>query len=457
MSLTASVVSAAILEGNLIIGLSDGSVINCGYVQGPPGLKGDAGPMGADGDAGRDGNTILTVAGTPRNDMGTDGDYAIDNINWRIYGPKSGGVWGKANEMLPSKDNLIANGRGFEGVGGGGGDPGGGGGGIVQVLGGDGIEITPTSTSSSITVSTQIDTFKGLQFDDEVIQVKLGSGLEFDTETGAINNTSSSLQYRGIVDVTSDSSIPAAPNNGDTYANTVKGTISSGWSAIIQSAPASAQIGDLLVYSATNTKWTLIPTGGAESGEGVYLPLSGGELSGPLFCTEIDSGSSETPLALKGAAWYYGPVNDDKAITTRKYVSDNYATQTALQDEADTRDTGDKVNLGLIEANKSDIESIEANYAKKSDVATATAALPYTIETDKALRLADIEVKNRFTGEVAPMYAGGEIYLTDNLSFFSNVRFTGTNNITTSSDAQGIIVDGANLMPKNLLSLPELT
>ena len=108
--MTASVVSAAILEGNLIIGLSDGSVINCGYVQGPQGLKGDPGPMGADGDAGRDGNTIITVAGTPRNDAGKDGDYAIDNVNWRIYGPKSGGTWGKANDMLPSKDNLITNG-----------------------------------------------------------------------------------------------------------------------------------------------------------------------------------------------------------------------------------------------------------------------------------------------------------------------------------------------------------
>ena len=418
--MTTSVVSAAILEGNLIIGLSDGSVINCGYVQGPPGLQGNPGPMGADGDAGRDGNTIITVAGTPRNDTGTDGDYAIDNVNWRIYGPKSGGTWGKANDMLPSKDNLITNGRGFEGVGGGGSDSGGGGGGgIVQVRGGEGIEVTPTDVSPSVTISAQIDTFKGLEFDDEVIQVKLGSGLEFDTQTGAINNTSSSLQYRGIVDVTNDSSIPANPNNGDTYANTVKGNLSSGWSAAVQSAPASGQIGDLLVYNSTNTKWTLIPTGGAESGEGVYLPLSGGELSGPLVCTEIDSGSSETPLALKGAAWYYGPVNDDKAVINRKYVSDNYAS--------------------------------------KSDLATTTAALPYIIETDKSLRLVDIEAKNRLTGEAAPMYAGGEIYLTDNLGFFSNVRFTGTGNISTSSDQQGIIVDGTALMPKNLLSLPELT
>ena len=89
-----SVVSAAIIEGNLIIGLSDGSVINCGYVQGPQGLSGPQGPMGATGDRGTDGNTILTVGGTPGNEMGSDGDYAIDNINWRIYGQKSGGVWG---------------------------------------------------------------------------------------------------------------------------------------------------------------------------------------------------------------------------------------------------------------------------------------------------------------------------------------------------------------------------
>ena len=122
----ASVASAAIIEGSLIIGLDDGSIINCGFVQGPQGLKGDPGPMGATGDPGLDGNTIHTVAGTPRNDMGRDGDYAIDNVNWRIYGPKSGGVWGKAKSMLPDKENLITNGR--EGGGSGGGSMGGGGG-----------------------------------------------------------------------------------------------------------------------------------------------------------------------------------------------------------------------------------------------------------------------------------------------------------------------------------------
>ena len=126
----ASVASAAIIEGSLIIGLDDGSIINCGFVQGPQGLKGDPGPMGATGDPGLDGNTIHTVAGTPRNDMGRDGDYAIDNVNWRIYGPKSGGVWGKAKEMLPGPENIIENGRntgaatGGGGAGGGSGDGG---------------------------------------------------------------------------------------------------------------------------------------------------------------------------------------------------------------------------------------------------------------------------------------------------------------------------------------------
>lgn len=199
MSLTASVVSAAILEGRLIIGLSDGSVIDCGYVQGPPGLSGEPGPMGATGDSGVDGNTILTVAGTPRNDMGKDGDYAIDNINWRIYGPKAGGVWGKANDMLPSKDNLIVNGRGFEGGAGGSGDSGGGGGGegIRVIDGGDGI--TATAVTSAVTeVSADIDTTKGLQIDAGKIAINVGTGLEFDAATGAIKSQVNAADYAKI-------------------------------------------------------------------------------------------------------------------------------------------------------------------------------------------------------------------------------------------------------------------
>ena len=82
-----SVVSAAIIEGNLIIGLSDGSVINCGYVQGPQGLSGPQGPMGATGDRGTDGNTILTVGGTPGNEMGSDGDMPSTILTGEFTAP----------------------------------------------------------------------------------------------------------------------------------------------------------------------------------------------------------------------------------------------------------------------------------------------------------------------------------------------------------------------------------
>ena len=89
-----SVASAAIISGDLIIGLSDGSIINCGRVQGPQGLDGPAGPIGAPGRPGQDGNTILTSEGFPRPDVGTNGDYIIDKVSWTIYGPKASGVWG---------------------------------------------------------------------------------------------------------------------------------------------------------------------------------------------------------------------------------------------------------------------------------------------------------------------------------------------------------------------------
>ena len=88
-----SVVSAAVIGGDLILGLGDGSIINCGRVQGPQGLKGDSGPMGATGRAGIDGNTIHTVEGTPDTTLGKDGDFAINVVVWEIYGPRAGGVW----------------------------------------------------------------------------------------------------------------------------------------------------------------------------------------------------------------------------------------------------------------------------------------------------------------------------------------------------------------------------
>ena len=121
-----SVVSAAVIGGDLILGLGDGSIINCGRVQGPQGLKGDAGPMGATGRPGTDGNTIHTVAGAPDTTLGKDGDFAINTVVWEIYGPRAGGVWGTGTPLRgnkrgerESKDPIFGMGSGEDGSGGG--------------------------------------------------------------------------------------------------------------------------------------------------------------------------------------------------------------------------------------------------------------------------------------------------------------------------------------------------
>ena len=96
------IVSAAVISGDLILGLQDGSIINAGRVQGPQGLQGEQGPMGAAGRRGTDGNTILASQGNPGPDLGTDGDFAINVISWKIFGPKAGGVWGQGTPLRGS-------------------------------------------------------------------------------------------------------------------------------------------------------------------------------------------------------------------------------------------------------------------------------------------------------------------------------------------------------------------
>ena len=97
----AGVASAAIVSGELILGLDDGQIIRAGYVQGPQGLTGDRGAIGSVGPAGRDGNGLLHGAGVPTFDDGKDGDFYIDIKEWKAYGPKVGGKWGSGVALLP--------------------------------------------------------------------------------------------------------------------------------------------------------------------------------------------------------------------------------------------------------------------------------------------------------------------------------------------------------------------
>ena len=65
-------------KGHLLIGLSDGQVIDCGGVVGPAGATGDRGPAGLLGEPGVDGAAVLSGPRTPTQDDGKEGDHWID-------------------------------------------------------------------------------------------------------------------------------------------------------------------------------------------------------------------------------------------------------------------------------------------------------------------------------------------------------------------------------------------
>ena len=87
----------------------------------------------------------------------------------------------------------------------------------------------PRTRDNNFTISADINTNKGLEFDGDQTAVKLGVGLAFNGSTGAIDSQAQALIYRGVVDLTADGNVPANPVGGDTYANTVDGSISTDW------------------------------------------------------------------------------------------------------------------------------------------------------------------------------------------------------------------------------------
>ena len=115
--LMAGVASAAVVSGELIIGLDDGRIIRAGYVQGPTGKTGPEGAIGATGQRGMDGNTILSGAEKPKPDAGKEGDFWINTRDWYIYGPKTSGQWGTGTYMLGPK-HYLKNSRSNQGGGG---------------------------------------------------------------------------------------------------------------------------------------------------------------------------------------------------------------------------------------------------------------------------------------------------------------------------------------------------
>ena len=117
------IASAGIVSGRLILSLDDGSIIDVGYVQGPQGLRGDRGGIGSVGPKGQDGRTIHHGTGFPTmSDPATavDGDFFYSTDKIALFGPRTGGQWGKPVYLRPQDNKSFTLPTGMKSSGGGG-------------------------------------------------------------------------------------------------------------------------------------------------------------------------------------------------------------------------------------------------------------------------------------------------------------------------------------------------
>jgi len=138
------------------------------------------------------------------------------------------------------------------------GSGGGGAAGVSQLIGGDGVDISPAGGTGVVTASVDSDENRGVEIVAGKIAAKLGTGLTFDGSGNIASTGGSALTYKGTVDLTAATAPPAAVG-GDAYANTGSGTSNAAWNPDIPTGTA-VDPGDLVVYTGSN--WTLIPTGG---------------------------------------------------------------------------------------------------------------------------------------------------------------------------------------------------
>ena len=108
VSIDTAIVNGA---GNLLLGFTNGSVLDVGRVVGPAGQTGERGMTGLQGPAGRDGAQFLAGEHPPRDaEDGRDGDMWMDLSSPQMdtYGPKRGGSWGPRRFMAkqpPAQEN----------------------------------------------------------------------------------------------------------------------------------------------------------------------------------------------------------------------------------------------------------------------------------------------------------------------------------------------------------------
>ena len=106
-------------SGHLLVGLTDGQVLDVGRVVGPAGATGASGPTGLPGADGKDGAAVLSGPRAPQQDDGKEGDFWIDisSAEFGFY-KKSGNGWSLlANLRQPAKDLRLGAGGSGSGSG----------------------------------------------------------------------------------------------------------------------------------------------------------------------------------------------------------------------------------------------------------------------------------------------------------------------------------------------------
>ena len=100
--------------------------------------------------------------------------------------------------------------------------------------------------------------------------------------------------------MTANGNVPSGPTPGDTYANTVDGSLSTDWQAATGEAAGTAVVaGDLVVWN--GTQWTHIPTGGTV-GAPNFWQLAGDELSPVENTYNVNIGGGDIKLNADGTS-----------------------------------------------------------------------------------------------------------------------------------------------------------
>ena len=199
---------------------------------------------------------------------------------------------------------------------------------------------------------------------------------------------------------------------------------------------------------------------GLESGEGPdlsdyalksELPTDNAQLAnGAGYLTESDlPDAPEAPDLSAYASIEYVDAADDQLKT-------EVGSAASKADKAMEKANANAEAIAAIEIPEVPPAPDLSGYATTADLATATAGLPYKIETDKVLRSADAPPKlSRAADGIATAHAGGEIQLVDGEGYFSNITFSGVGGVQTQSDQQGIIIDGSGVTDPLALKVNE--